>query len=176
MNRRQFLTFGTKAAAGLILSQAVPAWASTGSRELSFYHTHTHELLEITYAKAGLYDQQALKRIDHYLRDFRTGEVHTIDAGVLDFLWGIQNKLGCSGTFSVISGYRSANTNKALRNRSSGVAKRSLHMKGKAIDVRFSGCNISKARDCAVALKSGGVGYYAKSDFIHIDTGRVRTW
>ena len=176
MNRRQFLTLGAKATAGLFLSQAVPAWASTGSRLLSFSHTHTHESLKITYAKDGLYDHMALKRIDHYLRDFRTGEVHTIDPGVLDFLWGIQNELDCNGIFSVISGYRSSNTNKALRNRSTGVAKRSLHMKGKAIDVRFSGCNIRKVRDCAVALKSGGVGYYAKSDFIHIDTGRVRTW
>ena len=176
MNRRHFLALGAKAAAGLVLSQAVPAWASAGARILSFNHTHTHESLKITYANAGLYDSAALERIDHYLRDFRTGEVHSIDPGVLDFLWGIQQDLGCDGTFSVISGFRSLNTNKALRNRSTGVAKRSLHMKVKAIDVRFSACNIKKVRDCAIALKSGGVGYYAKSDFIHIDTGRVRTW
>lgn len=176
MNRRHFLTLGVKAAAGLVLAQAIPAWASTGSRTLSFNHTHTHESLKITYAQAGIYDPVALDRINHYLRDFRTGEVHTIDPGVLDILWGVQRELGCSGSYGVISGYRSPNTNKALRSRSTGVAKRSLHMKGKAIDVRFSGCKTSAVRDCAIAFKGGGVGYYAKSDFIHIDTGRVRTW
>lgn len=176
MNRRHFLTFGVKAAAGLVLAQAIPAWASTGSRTLSFNHTHTHESLKITYAQAGIYDPVALDQINHYLRDFRTGEVHSIDPGVLDILWGVQQELGCNGSYGVISGYRSPNTNKALRSRSTGVAKRSLHMKGKAIDVRFSGCKTSTVRDCAIAFKGGGVGYYAKSDFIHIDTGRVRTW
>jgi len=176
MNRRCFLALGARAAAGLVLLQAVPAWAGRGTRTLSFYHTHTDECLDITYARAGMYDPLALERVNWYLRDFRTGDIHSIDPGVLDILWCIQQKLGCKSTYEVISGYRSPETNRVLRNRSKGVAKRSLHMDGKAIDIRLSGKNTRRVRDCAIALKSGGVGYYAKSDFVHIDTGRVRIW
>ena len=176
MNRRSFLSLGLKAAAGIIVAQAVPVWAGTGSRTLSFYHTHTRESLEITYAGVHGYDKSALKRINYYLRDFRTEEVHKIDPGVLDILWKVQQEMGCRGTYEVISGYRSLKTNNKLRSRSNGVAKRSLHMKGKAIDIRLTGKNTRHIRDCAIALKCGGVGYYAKSDFVHLDTGRVRTW
>lgn len=176
MNRRQFLTYGLKAAAGVALLQATPSWAGTGKRRLSFYHTHTNKYLDITYARAGIYDPFALDQVNGYLRDFRTGEQHIIDPGVLDILWSIQQQMGCSGTFEVISGYRSPKTNQALRGKSRGVAKRSLHMKGQAIDIRLTGQNTRAVRDCARALKSGGVGYYAKSDFVHVDTGRVRTW
>ena len=176
MNRRNFLALGVKAVAGLILSQAVPAWAGKDARSLSFYNTHTNESLDLIYARAGLYDPLALHQVNSYLRDFRTGDVHTIDPGVLDILWRIQREMGCNGTYEVISGYRSPATNKALRGRSNGVAKRSLHMEGKAIDIRLTGNSTRKVRDCAIALKSGGVGYYSKSDFVHIDTGRVRNW
>ena len=176
MNRRHFLALGVKAAAGLVLCRAVPAWAGRGTRSLSFYHTHTNKSLDITYARSGIYDPLALERVNYYLRDFRTEEVHPIDPGVLNILWRIQQKLGCNGTYEVISGYRSPATNGALRGRSKGVAKRSLHMEGKAIDIRLTGADTCRIRDCAIALKSGGVGYYAKSNFVHIDTGRVRTW
>lgn len=176
MNRRNFLALGVKAAAGLILCQAVPAWAGKGTRTLSFYHTHTKECLDIVYARAGIYDPLALEQVNGYLRDFRTGEVHSIDPGVLDILWRIQQEMGCNGTYEVISGYRSPVTNQALRSRSNGVAKYSMHMDGKAIDIRLTGQNTRKIRDCAISLKSGGVGYYAKSDFVHIDTGRIRAW
>lgn len=176
MNRRHFIALGVKAAAGLVLCPAVPAWAGRGTRTLSFYHTHTNKTLDITYARSRIYDPLALERVNYYLRDFRTEEMHPIDPGVLDILWRIQQKIGCNGTYEVISGYRSPNTNKTLRGRSKGVAKRSLHMEGKAIDIRLTGADTCRVRDCAVALKSGGVGYYAKSNFVHIDTGRVRTW
>ncbi len=176
MNRRQFITYGFKAAAGITLLQANPAWAGSGKRSLSFYHTHTSQYLDITYARAGIYDPLALDQVNGYLRDFRTGETHRIDPGVLDILWGIQQKMGCSGTFEVISGYRSPKTNQILRGKSRGVAKHSLHMKGQAIDIRLAGQSTRAVRDCARALKRGGVGYYAKSDFVHVDTGRVRTW
>jgi uncharacterized protein YcbK (DUF882 family) len=176
MNRRKFITFGLKAAAGFTLLQAVPAWAGTGKRSLSFYHTHTNECLDITYARAGIYDPLALSRVNEYLRDFRTGEKHRIDPGVLDILWRVQQEMGCSGTFEVISGYRSPKTNQALRGKSKAVARHSLHMKGRAIDIRLTGQNTRHIRDCAIGLKSGGVGYYAKSNFVHLDTGRVRTW
>jgi uncharacterized protein YcbK (DUF882 family) len=176
MNRRHFLALGVKAAAGLVLCRAVPARAGRGTRTLSFYHTHTNKTLDITYARSGIYDPLALERVNYFLRDFRTEEVHPIDPGVLDILWRIQQNLGCNGTYEVVSGYRSPATNGALRGRNKGVAKRSLHMEGKAIDIRLTGADTCRISDCAIALKSGGVGYYAKSNFVHIDTGRVRTW
>ncbi|MCI5141610.1 MAG: DUF882 domain-containing protein [Candidatus Electrothrix sp. ATG1] len=184
MKRRDFLLLGAKTAAGLILAQAAPALAvipptvfgKNESRVLSFYHTHTHERLDITYVSAGIYDPAALKKIDTYLRDFRTLDTHPIDPILLDILWRVQQEMGCNSTYEIISGYRSSATNNKLRSRSRGVAKRSLHMKGMAVDVRLSGQNTRMVRDCAVALRSGGVGYYAASDFVHIDTGRVRTW
>jgi uncharacterized protein YcbK (DUF882 family) len=183
MNRRSFLTLGAKAAVGLVFVQAAPAWAKVPSlatpkdiKTLSFYHTHTHKRLNIDYAKDDVYDSTALKKINRYLGDFRTYEVHPIDPHVLDILWKIQQEMCCDSTYEVISGYRSPRTNKKLRSRSNGVAKRSLHMQGMAIDVRLTGQKTSKVRDCAISLESGGVGYYAKSDFVHIDTGRVRTW
>ncbi|CAK8723777.1 Peptidase M15 [Candidatus Electrothrix laxa] len=182
MNRRSFLALGAKAAVGLCLAQANPAWAKIPSflsvkpRTLSFYHTHTRECLDITYATSEDYDIEALSKINTYLRDFRTSEVHPIDPAVLDILWAIQQKMCCNSTYEIISGYRSPKTNQQLRQKSNGVAKRSLHMKGKAIDIRITGEKTKRVRDCAISLKSGGVGYYAKSNFVHIDTGRVRTW
>jgi len=182
MNRRSFLALGAKAAVGLYLAQAAPAWAnippssSRKNRTLAFYHTHTHERLNITYAKSGEYDMEALAKINTYLRDFRTSEVHPIDPAILDILWTVQQKMCCNSTYEVISGYRSPKTNQQLRKKSNGVAKRSLHMKGQAIDVRITGEKTKIVRDCAISLKSGGVGYYAKSNFVHIDTGRFRTW
>lgn len=185
MNRRSFLALGAKAAVGLCCAQAAPAWANIPSssfelsekpRSLSFYHTHTHERLNVTYAKSRKYDSAALLRINNYLRDFRTSEVYPIDPEILDILWAIQEKMCCNSTYEVISGYRSPKTNRKLRKKSNGVAKRSLHMQGKAIDVRIAGEKTKTVRDCAVSLESGGVGYYAKSNFVHIDTGRFRTW
>ena len=182
MNRRSFLALGAKAAVGLYIAQATPAWANIPSslsakpRTLSFYHTHTRERLDIIYAQSGEYDLDALAKINNYLRDFRTSEVHPIDPEVLDILWTIQQKMCCNNTYEVISGYRSPKTNQQLRKKSNGVAKRSLHMKGQAIDVRITGEKTKTVRDCAISLKSGGVGYYAKSDFVHLDTGRVRSW
>lgn len=130
----------------------------------------------MTYFRDGMYDPAALYRIDHFLRDFRTGEVHAIDRELLDVLWNIQQDMGQDGTFEVISGYRSPLTNKQLRKNSSGVAKRSLHMEGRAIDVRFSNAPTRYIQQCAIAMECGGVGYYPKSNFVHLDTGRFRTW
>ncbi|MDU9047957.1 MAG: DUF882 domain-containing protein [Candidatus Electrothrix sp. Rat3] len=182
MKRRLFLLLGAKAAVGFVLTQAVPARALSGisgkntPRTLSFYHTHTHEHLTVTYANAGIYDPVALEKINAYLRDFRTSEIHPIDPALLDILWTMQQKMRCNSTYEIISGYRSPETNNKLRSRSKGVAKRSLHMKGMAVDIRLSGQKTCLVRDCAVSLNFGGVGYYADSDFVHIDTGRVRTW
>lgn len=184
MDRRSFLALGAKAAAGVLLAQAVPAQVfassrprtATGEKNLAFYHTHTRECLDITYARNGVYDPKALHQINKYLRDFRTSEVHPIDPEIFDILWQIQQEIGCNSTYEIISGYRSPQTNQNLRGRSGGVAKRSLHMKGQALDIRLTGKNTRLVRDCAVALEQGGVGYYASSDFVHIDTGKFRVW
>lgn len=185
MDRRSFLLLGVKAAAGILAAKTAPVWAASRipsctpgkeARNLAFYHTHTRECLDITYARNGIYDLKAMRQISMYLRDFRTSEMHPIDPEVLDILWRIQQELSCSSTYEVISGYRSPGTNRFLRRRSRGVAERSLHMQGKAIDIRLTGRHTSSLRDCAIALEAGGVGYYAESDFVHIDTGRVRIW
>ncbi|MCW5200903.1 DUF882 domain-containing protein [Desulfobulbus sp. F4] len=180
MDRRSFLVLGAKAAAGMIAVQAAPVLAAgrveKGNRNLAFYHTHTRECLDITYVRKGLYDPKALRQINRYLRDFRTSEVHPIDPEILDILWQIQQEIGCRSTYEIVSAYRSPQSNQELRGKSSGVAKRSLHMSGQAVDIRLTGKNTRIVRDCAIALEAGGVGYYASSDFVHIDTGKFRIW
>jgi len=174
INRRQFLSM----AAVTVASLSLPAisGASANSSALSFYHTHTGKKLDISYGRPGLYDQQALGEINDFLKDFRTGEVYPIDPTLLDILCSIREELGGNGTFEVISGYRSFKTNQQLRNKSSKVAKRSMHMLGKAIDIRMTGVSTKKLQKCALGMQCGGVGFYGKSNFVHIDTGRVRFW
>ncbi len=145
-------------------------------RELSFYHTHTGKNLAIEYHDGHTYSTSALDEINHFLSDFRTGEIHPIDKALLDALFVLQQKTGIENSFEVISAYRSPKTNAQLRKKSSGVAKRSLHMQGKAIDIRLRGFKTRRLRELAMAMKVGGVGYYRRSDFIHMDTGRVRYW
>jgi uncharacterized protein YcbK (DUF882 family) len=116
------------------------------------------------------------KEFFHFLRDFRTGGIHPIDTRLLDILYRLQKATNSSGTFEVISGYRSPQTNTLLRRTGTGVAQKSLHMKGRAIDIRLSGVETKLLKDIACAMNQGGVGFYAKSDFIHVDTGRVRAW
>jgi uncharacterized protein YcbK (DUF882 family) len=150
--------------------------AVTYRRSLSFVHTHTGETLETTYFQDGKYLAPSLARVNHLLRDFRTDEVHSIDPALLDILFDLQGKAQHDGPFEVISGYRSPQTNAALRYRSSAVAEHSMHMEGRAIDIRLRGFPTLKLRDLAIALHRGGVGFYAASDFVHVDTGRLRIW
>lgn len=145
-------------------------------RELSFYHTHTGKNLSIIYHDGETHQSPALQEINQFLSDFRSGEIYPIDTRLLDALYLLQQKTGVENSFEVISAYRSPKTNAKLRQKSNGVAKRSLHMQGKAIDVRLRGHNTKSLRDTAIAMKIGGVGYYRRSDFIHLDTGRVRFW
>lgn len=142
---------------------------------MSFYHTHTGERLNVDYSCNGC-ALSTLNKLNAFLRDFRTGEMHPIDPALFDILYGIQQESGSSGVIEIISGYRSVKTNNQLRSKSSGVAKKSLHMKGMALDIRLTDVKTRDLRDVAISLRQGGVGYYAKSDFVHIDTGRVRTW
>lgn len=180
MSRRLFIAGGVKAACGLLLCSPVPVWAASrkkvGKRSLSFYNTHTQEELKVVYALKNAYDPEALRKVNHFLRDHRTGDIHPIDPKLLDMLYTVQCAYGDCGVFEVISGYRSPQTNSLLRKNSSGVAEHSLHLVGKAIDIRPTRMKTRTLREIARRLKWGGVGYYAKSDFVHLDTGRVRTW
>ena len=149
---------------------------SVDERQLSFYHTHTQKTLEITYSMGGAYVDSALLEINEFLADFRTGDAIEMDPELLDLIFDVRESLGSDAAFEVISAYRSPKTNEMLRQSSGGVAKKSQHLLGKAIDVRLRGVPTNELRDAALALQGGGVGYYEKSDFVHIDTGRVRRW
>ncbi len=177
-SRREFLKIGSGfLAAGLLPSNGFSALAPKDERRhLSFFNTHTNERLSICYFKNGSYCRNAMGRINHILRDHRTGEVKKIDPALLDRLARIHQELGCSTPYHVISGYRSPKTNAMLRKQSRGVAKNSYHMRGKAIDIRLPGCNIHQLRSTCLAMKEGGVGYYPSAEFIHLDTGDFRTW
>lgn len=173
ITRRGFL----RAGAGLALLASMPAWARAATtRSLAFRHLHTGEKLSLIYYEAGRYDQVALAAIDHLLRDFRTGDVHSIRRELLDQLACVHATIGSDAPFEVISGYRTPATNDMLHRTTSGVATRSLHMDGMAIDVRLADTRTRKLRDAAAGLKLGGVGYYAASDFVHLDIGRPRQW
>lgn len=151
---------------------------ASDERQLSFYHTHTGKRLEVVYSRDGAYIPSALEEINHFLFDFRTGDKAEMDPVLLDLIYDVRETLGSDGTYQVISAYRSPKTNKMLRGRSpnTGVAKNSQHLLGKAIDVRLEGVKTSTLRDTALAMKRGGVGYYEESDFVHMDTGRPRSW
>jgi uncharacterized protein YcbK (DUF882 family) len=146
-------------------------------RELSMVSTHTGESLAIRYFDNGRYLPAALQQLNHLLRDFRTGDVKAIDPAVLDRLHALALCARCAPHYEIISGYRSPATNSMLRRTGGGgVARHSLHMEGRAIDVRLAGTSCGHLRDLALEQQAGGVGYYAKSDFVHLDTGRVRSW
>lgn len=155
---------------------AATAQAAQRDPHLAFRHTHTEERLRVAFRNRHGYIQPALQRMDWLLRDFRTGESTRMDPRLYDMLHALSLACG-SDTFEIISGYRSPTTNTMLRKtRGGGVAKRSLHMDGKAIDIRLVGVDTARVRDAALALGAGGVGYYPDSDFLHIDTGPVRSW
>jgi uncharacterized protein YcbK (DUF882 family) len=144
---------------------------------LRLYHTHTGERLDIVYRHGNTYLPEALAKLDHFLRDHRTGEVHHFDPRLFDVLSDVTQAVGRpNAEIHIICGYRAPESNEYLRMHTSGVAKKSLHMQAEAIDIRLPGTRTSKFRDAALALGRGGVGYYAASDFIHVDVGRVRRW
>ncbi len=145
-------------------------------KRLSFYHTHTKEKLDIVYFENDEYVALALEEINRYLGDFRTGDMTAMDPGLLDLIYDIRETLGSYGTYEVISAYRSPKTNEMLRAMGGGVVRNSQHLLGTAIDVRLEGIPIEVLRDAALSMQKGGVGFYKKSNFVHIDTGRVRRW
>jgi uncharacterized protein YcbK (DUF882 family) len=174
--RRQALATLAAATAGALLPGRTWAATRADSRALHFAHLHTGERLAVEYCTAGRYVPDALAAVDTLLRDFRTGDVKAIDPALLDLLFDLQDATGATKPFQVISGFRSPQTNAALRRRSHGVASGSLHMRGQAIDIRVADVPLAGLRRAAQTLRQGGVGYYPASNFVHVDTGRVRTW
>lgn len=177
-SRRRFLKLGAAAAAcSLVLPGSVLA-ASVGNvaRKLSFVNLHTDEKLSAVYWENGAYVPKGLQQVNHLLRDWRTGDVKDIDVKLLDVLWELHQRLDSKHPFEVISGYRSPKTNATLASASDGVAKKSLHMRGMAIDISLPDKKLKTVREAAMKMERGGVGYYPKSGFVHVDTGRVRFW
>lgn len=146
------------------------------ARRLALKSLHTDESLEVEYWCDGAYVPAALDALEHLLRDFRNDARHPIDPRLFDILSEVATRLEVEPEFAVISGYRSPVTNAMLHERSSGVAARSLHLEGRAIDVRLARTDCAALANMGLALARGGVGYYRRSDFVHLDTGRVRTW
>ena len=178
LQRRRLLQTGAATLFGGLSVIATPVYAKSKSpdRTLTFHSLHTEEKLTSTYWSAGRYLADGLSEIQHILRDWRTNVVHRIDPALLDLLFDLRHSMNSHAPLEIISGYRSPKNNHMLRKTTSGVAKKSLHMRGMAVDIRLPGRQISSLRDAALRLKRGGVGYYPKSDFIHVDTGRVRRW
>lgn len=177
--RRTFLRHAARAlAAGALPLSTMHAQAAVpGARGLSMVHTHTRERIDLVYAVGEQYDPAALGSLNRFLRDHYSGDVGEIDPKVFDLLHRVQRELGSTRAFEVISGYRCPATNTNLREtRGAGVAKRSLHMDGRAIDVRLPGVALADLRDAALSLRVGGVGFYPRDQFLHLDTGRVRNW
>ena len=181
VTRRTLLTYGLSALASLpLVSLPELAGASLprhhSVRTLKFYHMHTGEKLRATYFENGRYVPQALHHVNALFRDYRTGDVKHIDPRLLDVLHEVQTQLRSSEAFHIVSAYRSPATNAMLREHSHGVAKGSMHIQGKAVDIRLPGRDCRDIYQVALNLSAGGAGYYEASDFVHIDTGKVRHW
>jgi uncharacterized protein YcbK (DUF882 family) len=177
-NRRRVLLSGGALAGATLAARLTTAEAKDAdeSRHIELYSLHTAERLNIVYWRDAAYDAAALEKIEQLLRDFRNNERHEIDPKLLDYLTTVAAALGKEPKFSVISGYRSPQTNQRLHEKSSGVSEHSLHMQGRAMDVRLNGIDCAELAARAIELKLGGVGYYRASDFVHLDTGKFRTW
>lgn len=164
------------ATAGLSATAAdTPSTAPAYS--LHLYHLHTGEHLDIVYRIGDHYLPKAVAELDHFLRDHRTGDVKDYDVKEFDLLHDLMTRLGHpNGVIDIVCGYRTPWSNNYLRQHGHGVAEHSQHMEAKAIDIRIPGVPTAQVRDTALAMQRGGVGYYAQSDFVHVDVGRVRHW
>ena len=181
LNRRQFLRAGCAVASMVVLSPLLvrPAYAALAgkpTRSIALANLHTGEACTLTYWEQGTYIPEALATISRVLRDHRTNEMHAMDPALLDLLTALLGRLETKAPFEVISGYRSPQSNALMHGRSAGVASKSLHMQGKAIDVRVTNRSLTLVHNTALAMGLGGVGYYPTSGFVHVDTGRIRHW
>lgn len=176
LDRRGFLRGALALSAAAVVAPSRLLADARQERVLSFAHTHTGERLSVAYFADGQYLEEGLDRLRVFLRDFRTGDEHVMDPLLFDQLHDLRLATSARSSFQVISGYRSPATNALLREHGSGVAGHSLHLEGRAIDVRLADVRTSVLRDAALELRRGGVGYYPASDFVHLDTGRLRRW
>ena len=178
LSRRGFLILGAAAGSSPLLptSPAEAALHGHVERSVALHNIHTGESLKTTYWVQGRYQPAALKQVNHLLRDHRSGTVHSMDPRVIDLICSLQHKMGAKKPFQVISGYRSPGTNAYLHDHTDGVAQHSLHMEGKAIDIRLEGTSVHNLGRAARSLRAGGVGQYPDSGFVHVDVGRVRHW
>jgi uncharacterized protein YcbK (DUF882 family) len=189
--RRRWIKTALAGSAGLVLARFAGAEeraAAVGKAEaakppepeqrvIELVNLHTNETFRAVYKRGNDFDALALTGLNHVLRDHRNNQSHEIDPRLFDQLHDLALAAKCDPRFDIISGYRSPESNNQMSSRpGSGVAKRSLHMQGRALDIRLRHCNCSDLRDFALAAKQGGVGYYQRSDFVHIDTGTFRTW
>ena len=175
LKRRELLGLAA-AAAGFVAAPAIAMPRLDSARTLAFHNVHTGEALDLVYWADGRYLPDAAQRIDYLLRDFRNDKVHAIDPKLLDLLVELRRRLDTSEPYQIISGYRSPETNAMLRRRSERVAVNSLHIEGRAIDLRVPGRALTAVHRAALAIRAGGVGYYPRSDFVHVDVGRMRWW
>ena len=176
ISRRRMLIASGLAGSAALLSRTLLGAASPAAKQIALTNLHTGEKLQVEYFRDDAYVADALVGVEMVLRDFRNGEKHAIDPKLLDYLVDVAAQIGVPPAFSVISGYRSPETNERLHERSSGVSQHSLHMQGRAIDVRMSGVDCKDLAAHAEELKRGGVGFYRASNFVHLDTGAFRTW
>lgn len=184
LNRREIMKAGLTGmiAAPLLTSMSAPAMAAKlpmpeeGAFKINFRNVHTGESFNGVYRVGDRYMPDAFEKINYVLRDFRSNEIFPIDPRTIDILYMIHSKSGAKHNFEILSGYRCPKTNEMLRRRSEGVAQNSFHLTGQAIDIRLPYFRMSKVNHIAQGLRAGGVGYYKKSNFVHIDTGKVRFW
>lgn len=178
IDRREILKLGLAGTLASIvpLTFSSEANAARNTWRVSFRHAHTGESFNGVYRVGDKYLPEAFERLNFVLRDFRTGEVFPMDPRVIDIMALVQRKAGQRRPLEILSGYRSPKTNANLRRASTGVAKNSFHMYGQALDMHIKGFSTRNLRNIAMNLRAGGVGYYPRSDFIHVDTGTVRSW
>ncbi len=173
MNRRYFLGAALTVAATPAFARRPPE----RPRGLSLHHMHTDQHISLVYRIGDRYQRSALNKLNEFLKDFRTGEAIPIDPQLFDILYEVKSHLGDpEARYEVLSAYRSPRTNAMLRRSSHGVARNSLHLVGQAMDIRFPDLPTREIRDAALTVGRGGVGYYPSSDFVHVDTGKVRRW
>ncbi|SBO09356.1 Peptidase M15 [Vibrio mediterranei] len=176
ISRRDALKLALCGATASLVPSLSFAMPSSAPRTLAMNNLHTGESLESRYFDGAKYIQSELARLNTLCRDHRRNETHNMDKRLFDQISEIQSLLGVKSEVLIISGYRSPETNASLRSGSNGVAKKSLHMLGQAIDFRLDGVKLSHLHEAALTIKAGGVGYYPRSQFVHIDTGPVRNW
>lgn len=181
VSRRDFIKYGCAGLFGaavpfLSMKKVVAAAGGVDSWKIAFHNAHTDESFSGVYRVGDKYLPEAFERMNYVLRDFRTSEVFPMDPHVIDIISLIQKKTGINKPLDVLSGYRSPKTNAMLGKNTSGVASNSFHMYGQAMDIRLPGFSTRKLRNIARSLQAGGVGYYPRSSFVHVDTGNVRTW